>query len=204
MDYLATMTTHVPGGDVNETADGVLRLTWQDVEREAAVLAGRWAGTELAGVYGISQGGAVPAVMVARHLNVPVLDEAERFCLVVDDVVDSGATLAHFDGHHIDALYRKTHAPSGVAPHATVADRWIAFPWERGGGEPTDAVIRLLSHIGEDPTREGLRRTPYRVVKALREMTDGYTMDPAAVLSTTFEGECDEMVVVSGVTFTSM
>lgn len=74
---------------------------------------------------------------------------------------------------------------------------------------PTDqqaeeAVRLLLHYIGDDPSREGLRDTPRRVAKAMKEMTSGLTMDAAAVLGTTFSETCDEMVVVRGIEFASV
>lgn len=83
-------------------------------------------------------------------------------------------------------------------------DGWLRFPWEREGGDPIDAVVRLLEFVGEDPTRDGLRDTPARVTRAMAEMCSGYRMDPADVLGRTFEVRCDEMVVVRAVPFTSL
>lgn len=48
------------------------------------------------------------------------------------------------------------------------------------------SVRQLLRHIGEDPDRDGLKRTPARVVKAWREMTTGYESDVAEILAVTF------------------
>ena len=45
------------------------------------------------------------------------------------------------------------------------------------------AVRRLLRHVGEDPEREGLQRTPTRVVKAYEYLTHGYSQDPKAVIN---------------------
>lgn len=69
---------------------------------------------------------------------------------------------------------------------------------------PEDAVRVLLSMIGEDPTREGLRDTPKRVVKALREMTVGLSQQPSDVLGTIFNEHSDQMVVVRGIRFSSL
>jgi len=69
---------------------------------------------------------------------------------------------------------------------------------------PQDAVRVLLECIGEDPTREGLRDTPARVVKALREMTAGLQQDPRDVLGTVFNEHSDQMVVVRGIRFSSL
>lgn len=43
-------------------------------------------------------------------------------------------------------------------------------------------IQALLQHVGEDPTREGLLKTPARVEKALREVTIGYSQDARAIL----------------------
>ncbi len=62
-------------------------------------------------------------------------------------------------------------------------------------------VKALLSHIGDDPEREGLRETPKRVVKAMREHFAGYHQDPRTHLSKTFEDVegYDELVLVSDI-----
>lgn len=70
--------------------------------------------------------------------------------------------------------------------------------------QPTDAVVRLLEHVGEDPTRPGLADTPDRVLRSLAEMTSGYHDDPAAILARQFPDDYDEMVVVRGVEFHSL
>lgn len=70
--------------------------------------------------------------------------------------------------------------------------------------EAIGAVEKLLHLIGEDPTRDGLRDTPKRVVKALLEMTSGYREDPAKILSTTFAEKHDAMVLLKGIRFQSL
>ena len=67
-----------------------------------------------------------------------------------------------------------------------------------------EAVKTLLTMIGENPDREGLVDTPKRVCKALVEMTAGYALDPAEVLSTTFGELYDEMVVIKEYPFVSL
>jgi GTP cyclohydrolase I len=141
---------------------------------------------------------------VARALDVPVVTELGPNVLVVDDLVDSGATALKCGKVWFDALYRKPHSPKDIAPFATEVDGWIEFPWEEPETGPTDAVVRLLQFIGEDPTREGLLDTPKRVTKALLELTSGYHQSAADILSKTFDERCDEMVVVTGIEFSSM
>ncbi len=68
-----------------------------------------------------------------------------------------------------------------------------------------DLVESLLAELGEDPSRAGLKATPARVSRALRELTDGYDIDPAAIVAgAIFEQDYDEMVVVKDVPFYSL
>jgi GTP cyclohydrolase I len=67
------------------------------------------------------------------------------------------------------------------------------------------AVRTILENIGEDPDREGLRRTPHRVAKSYDELLAGYEMDPVAVVNgALFDVEYDEMIVVKDIEFFSM
>ena len=71
---------------------------------------------------------------------------------------------------------------------------------------PESAVRRLLQHVGEDPEREGLLRTPTRVVKAYEYMTRGYAQDPKAVINGALfvEEDYQEMIVCRDVDFFSL
>lgn len=64
--------------------------------------------------------------------------------------------------------------------------------------EAESAVRVLLRWAGDDPTREGLRETPARVVRAYEEWFQGYTEDPVDILKRTFEETdgYDELVVM--------
>ena len=67
------------------------------------------------------------------------------------------------------------------------------------------AVEVLLSEVGEDPTREGLLRTPERVARSLRFLTSGYDRDIDDVLNDArFSVACDEMVLVRNIDFYSL
>jgi GTP cyclohydrolase IA len=61
------------------------------------------------------------------------------------------------------------------------------------------AVREILEAIGEDPSREGLQRTPARVARAYEEMFRGLRQDPEEILTTTFELDHDEMVLVKDI-----
>lgn len=181
-------------------------LTWNDIIGRCKSLANRWRSEKyLTGVYGIPTGGSIVALEVAKHLDLPMLDASEIGALNVDDLVDSGKTVERVlsPGCFFDALYRKPHSPQGIAPRATLLSGWVQFPWEHENS-PSDAIVRVLEYVGEDPTREGLRGTPERVLKTFKEMTVGYDIDPAELLKTTFDAKCDEMIVVSGIPFDSL
>ncbi len=64
----------------------------------------------------------------------------------------------------------------------------------------TEMVRRMLAMIGEDPNREGLRKTPERFEKALRFLTGGYHQDPEKILNGAMFSVCyDQMVVVKDI-----
>ncbi|MGF1469732.1 MAG: GTP cyclohydrolase I FolE [Sandaracinaceae bacterium] len=62
-------------------------------------------------------------------------------------------------------------------------------------------VRALLEFIGEDPTREGLRETPKRVVQAMLEHYEGYAQDPSEHLARTFTetNGYDELVLLTDI-----
>lgn len=77
----------------------------------------------------------------------------------------------------------------------------------RPAGSPAleDIVRELLVRIGEDPSREGLQRTPLRVEKAWEFLTAGYSQDLHEVVGQgVFHEDCSEMVVVKDVEFYSL
>ena len=75
--------------------------------------------------------------------------------------------------------------------------------------EPGDAVSslsiadhmrKILQSIGEDPNRDGLRRTPERFEKAFRFLTSGYQQDPEKLLNGAMFSVCyDQMVLVKDI-----
>ncbi|HEY4684507.1 MAG TPA: GTP cyclohydrolase I FolE [Dehalococcoidia bacterium] len=63
-----------------------------------------------------------------------------------------------------------------------------------------ETVRSLLTQLGEDTEREGLRKTPERVARSLAYLTEGYGLDPRAIVGDAiYEAEHDEMVVVRDV-----
>jgi len=72
-------------------------------------------------------------------------------------------------------------------------------------GAIRDQVRAVLAAIGEDPTREGLEKTPERVEKAFRFLTQGYSQDVGALLNgALFTVDYDEMVIIKDIDVFSM
>jgi GTP cyclohydrolase I len=73
----------------------------------------------------------------------------------------------------------------------------------------TNALIRnykeAIHSLGENPEREGLKRTPERIAKAMQYMTQGYQSDARAILdSAKFHEPVSEMIVVKDIELYSM
>ena len=76
-------------------------------------------------------------------------------------------------------------------------------------GDPSDPiegyVEGMLKELGEDPTRDGLIKTPARVATAMRFFTQGYQQDPVAILNgALFDVDYDEMVLIRDIDFYSL
>lgn len=66
-----------------------------------------------------------------------------------------------------------------------------------------ETARQVLELIGEDPSREGLRETPMRIVKSWAELYGGYSQNADDLFKTFSEGACDEMVVLRDIEFYS-
>lgn len=76
-----------------------------------------------------------------------------------------------------------------------------------GAEDPIESLAEeLLRHLGEDPDREGLLRTPHRVAKSLRELTSGYDADIQQVMNgAIFDAEgCREIILVRDIEYYSL
>lgn len=87
--------------------------------------------------------------------------------------------------------------------------------FDREDDEPSDVetydpefealIHQMLIRLGEDPNREGLKRTPLRVAKAMDFLTSGYrTSVDTVVNNALFEDKSEEMVIVKDIEFYSM
>ena len=78
--------------------------------------------------------------------------------------------------------------------------------WTDPEDDDTPTLVgRLLRRLGEDPTREGLLRTPERVARSLEFLTAGHAQDPHEVVrGALFEEPYSEMVVVRDIVLYSL
>lgn len=154
-------------------------------------------------VYGVPRGGIPVAMALVPMLDCVQVDDPTAADVIVDDILDSGATLVRYNercpGVPFYAMIQKIAEPEWT-------NKWIVLPWEvtESGVDRSadDIVLRLLEYIGEDPSREGLQETPRRVLKAWKEWAKGYNVDPAEILKTFKDGAeaCgDEFVIVRNV-----
>ncbi len=74
------------------------------------------------------------------------------------------------------------------------------------GQEGLESAVRdILRELGEDPTREGLAKTPHRVAESLRFLTRGYHQDVGKVLNgALYSTSYDEMVIVKDIEIFSL
>lgn len=144
-------------------------------------------------LYGIPRGGVPAAYLVVRAMDGrgAITDTPADAHVLIDDIMDSGATRKRW----LEAYPRRPfHVLFNAEP-----GRWLVFPWEQtSSASAEDIPLRLLQFVGEDVTREGLRETPQRFLKAWKHFTSGYGQDPAQLLKTFDDGaeRYDEMVIV--------
>lgn len=85
------------------------------------------------GIYAIPRGGLIIGVILSYRLNLPLLLYPTKDTLVVDDISDTGKTLANMKNRKIATLY--TTDWTKVEPDFYVYQKqrkndWIVFPWE--------------------------------------------------------------------------
>lgn len=139
--------------------------------------------------YGVPRGGQYIAAM----LN-PV-DTISECDIIIDDLIDSGSTEEQYKKYNkpFVALFNKK-------TESDLKNKWLVFPWESKEEPVEDNFKRILQYLGEDPEREGLRDTPKRYIKFLKEF-----LNPKEFSFTTFDAEgTDEMIIQSNIPFYSL
>jgi len=164
-------------------AQGVERfISWQEIQ---AAVSG-W--DKNLKYYGVPRGGQYIAALV-NPVDTP--EEADVIC---DDLIDSRATLLKWQAAFPDkpflAAFDKTK----------MAGQWLRFPWEhKGEVELEENILRVIEYF-DDPTREGLKDTPKRYVKFLKEFFAVPNFE-----FTAFDSEgMDEMILQTNIPFYSL
>lgn len=121
---------------------------WKEFDRDIKKIA-KWArGEDFTNIYGIPRGGLVVAVVLSHHLDLPVvltISEISDKTLVVDDISDSGSTLAKLESK-ISAKPKVAtlffHKDTKRIPDFYIHQKtgWVVFPWETEGTSKYDAT----------------------------------------------------------------
>lgn len=139
--------------------------------------------------YGVPRGGQYISAM----LN-PV-DTIEECDVIIDDLIDSGKTEQNYKQYNkpFYALFNKQKEKE-------LKGKWLVFPWETKEEPIEDNFVRILQYLGEDPNREGLKETPKRYIKFMKEF-----LEPKEFNFTTFDAEgTDEMILQTNIPFYSL
>ncbi len=157
-------------------------------------------------IYPIPRGG-IPVAYMLRYVaqkHSPgtyfnITFAPEKADVFIDDIIDSGKTMRHYISEYKKPFHALINTNTNID---TVY--WYVFPWEQGleGDESaTDIATRLLEYIGEDVTREGLRKTPQRFLKAWNDWTNGYRQRVDNFLVTFEDGGkgYDEIILIKDI-----
>lgn len=180
----------------------MISITYNKLLTDCHSLANKINTENIDNLYAIPRGGVPVGVILSQLLQLPLLDaqtSASGRTLIVDDLTDSGNTLEPYRHQQTAVLYVKPHSP---VPNYYVEqiDDWIEFPYEETYRDEQHNIVRLLETLGENPTREGLKDTPKRMMKFYREF-----LSPEPFNFTTFDGEeYDEMIIQKDIPFFSL
>jgi hypoxanthine phosphoribosyltransferase len=114
-------------------------ISWQSFDQAVERIARD--ATGLRGVFGVPRGGLVLAVALSHRLELPLLHAARPGCLVVDDVYETGRTLApyrHLESSRVVVWISKAEPQWWHAVEVTPSSEWIVFPWENAAAAGAD------------------------------------------------------------------
>ena len=182
----------------------VRKITFEEYDKAISLLAQKIkaSGKKYNAVYGIPRGGYYPAIQLSNILGIPVVTSLINGVLVIDDIMDSGATLEPYTQDKA-VIYCKDveKAERGGVFYAEPFNEWLDIPDEKGCGIE-DHIRRMLEYIGEDPNREGLIGTPDRIVRMWKEIFRGYDPSQKPKITTFDNGKdgivYDNMVIDQG------
>lgn len=139
--------------------DGKYYISWMDLHKDVVTLAKKLPSHPWEGLVAITRGGLAPAAIIARILNITLIetvclssyddktdqqtdltilkDISERSgknWLIIDDLIDTGATIHKIremlPEAHCAAIYGKAHGKHLIDTFGREINAWIVFPWE--------------------------------------------------------------------------
>lgn len=136
---------------------------------------------EVDNIYPIPRGGYFAAIVMSNELPLPIIFDKKQITertLIVDDITDSGSTLAEYPNNKKAVAYAKERSKgyADFVGEIVGENDWLVFPDEHSV-TVEDNIKRILEYIGEDPNRAGLKGTPDRIIRMWGEIFRGY--DPA-------------------------
>jgi GTP cyclohydrolase I len=150
---------------------GVIYYSWNEFHEDATKIAREMSNQGYSSVFGVPRGGIPLALKISHLLDIPIVEMPDSGTLIVDDIIDSGATRRKYEGFTFRSIHSKKPNPEALRQ----VEDWVVYPWEtQEAASGEDIVIRMLEFIGEDPTRSGLIDTPGRVTKMWKELFKGY------------------------------
>lgn len=183
-------------------------VSWKQINELVEALASTIDQSKYLFLFGIPRGGVHVAQELSKILGLPLVSELRgKVTLVVDDVADSGETLALYKDYDSAVLHLKSRSKSVPSYYVEATDEWIVYPWEVIDGKDegiTSNVTRLLEYIGEDPKREGLQETPKRFEKAWKFWTKGYKENPKDIMKCFKNPGVDQLIIVPKIDFYSL
>jgi len=158
-------------------------ISWEEIKQRVSKL------DKNLKYYGVPRGGQYISGMIN-----PV-DNIEDCDVIIDDLIDSGKTKNQYQKYNKNfiGLFNKQ-------TENELKNKWLVFPWEQEEKPVEDNFVRILQYLGEDTKREGLKETPKRYIKFLKEF-----LEPKEFNFTTFDAEgTDEMIIQTNIPFYSL
>jgi hypoxanthine phosphoribosyltransferase len=124
------------------------QLSWFDFDQAVNTIVDRVAAQQFTGIHGIPRGGLVLAVALSHRLDQPLLPLPQPGCLLVDDVYETGLTLAPYR-ELVDCTtvvwVSKAKPQWWQAVEVTDSREWIVFPWENAAAAAADEQLYRAS-----------------------------------------------------------